>query len=91
MAYTHDGKPWEDYESAGAYAANLANFIVTDKAAAKEVYETKVLNKLYEDKEGSYWEDSTSYYTQNWAWFGTALYNNDLPNLWVDAKLSTKK
>ncbi len=91
VAYTHDGKPWEDYESAGAYAANLASFVVTDKSAAKEIYETKVLNKLYEDKDGSYWEDSKSYYTQNWAWFGTALYNNDLPNLWVDANLKTKK
>ncbi len=91
VAYTHDGKPWEDYESASAYASNLANFVVTDKAAAKEVYDKQVLNKLYEDKDGSYWEDSKNYYTQNWAWFGTALYNNDLPNLWTSKNLQTKK
>lgn len=82
VGYTHDGKPWEKYESAGAYAANLANFVVTDPKAAKEIYEQKVLNKLYEDAKESYWEDPKSYYTQNWAWFGSALYTNQLVNLW---------
>ena len=82
VGYTHDGKPWENYESAGAYAANLANFVVTDKEAAKTMYEQKVLPKLYEDAKESYWEDPKNYYTQNWAWFGTALYANQLPNLW---------
>ena len=91
VAYTHDGKPWEEYESAGAYASNLGSFIVSDKANAKKIYEERILNKLYEDKEGSYWEDPSSYYTQNWVWFGTALYNNDLPNLWSTDKLTTKK
>jgi endoglucanase len=83
VGYTHDGKPWNNYESAGAYAANLASFVVTDKKSAKEIYEEKILKKLYEDKNTSYWEDAKSYYTQNWVWFGTALYNNDLPNLYL--------
>lgn len=88
VAYTHDGKPWEDYESAGAYGANLAYFVVNNKAEAKEIYEQKILPKLYEDQEMSYWEDPKSYYTQNWAWFGTALYNDDLPNLWKAEKIT---
>ena len=90
VGYTHDGEPWEKYESASAYGANLGNFIITDKKVADEIYKTKMLNKLYEDKEGSYWEDPKNYYTQNWAWFGTALYNNDLPNLWKETELKSR-
>lgn len=82
VGYTHDGKPWENYESAGAYAANLASLSVTDPKAAKTIYQEKVLKKLYEDAKESYWEDPKSYYTQNWAWFGSALYTNQLINLW---------
>jgi endoglucanase len=88
VGYAHDGKPWENYESAGAYAANLASFVITDKTNAKKIYEEKVLKKLFEDKNSSYWEDPKSYYTQNWAWFGTALYNNDLINLWRENSLN---
>jgi hypothetical protein len=27
------------------------------------------------------WKEELSYYDNNWAWFGIALYNNLLPNL----------
>ena len=49
---------------------------------ALDIYSDKILNKLYEDGEQSYWEDPKSYYTQNWAWFATALHSDNLPNLW---------
>lgn len=81
-AYTHDGKVWEAYESAAAYSGNLGYFIISQPAAAKKMYAEKIAEKYYEDEEKSYWEDPNNYYTQNWAWFGTALYTNHLKNLW---------
>jgi len=81
-SYTHDGKPWDEYESIAAYGGNLAYFDVQDSDMAKQVYENKVLPKLYESADESYWNVPENYYTQNWAWFGTAFYSNDLPNLW---------
>jgi endo-1,4-beta-D-glucanase Y len=85
VGYTHDGKSWEKYESVLGYALSLANFTVTSPELADTIYKTKVLNKFYEDFDlnSHYWEDPKNYYTQNWAWFGTALYANKLPNLWV--------
>jgi endo-1,4-beta-D-glucanase Y/4-amino-4-deoxy-L-arabinose transferase-like glycosyltransferase len=80
--YTHDGKVWEQYETAAAYAADLGYFSIVDRKTADVIYNEKVLKKFYEDKDRSYWEDPENYYIQNWAWFGTALYTNNLPNLW---------
>jgi len=37
------------------------------------------LQKLKYDE--GYWGDKNNYYDQNWAWFATALYTNNLPNL----------
>ncbi len=84
VGYTHDGQPWENYESVLGYSTALANFAITNPDLAKEIYEAKVLDKFYEDfdEKQHYWEDPKNYYTQNWAWFGTALYSNNLPNIW---------
>jgi len=82
VGYTHDGKPWENYESAVAYGANIGNFVVTDPETANVIYQKELLNKFYENSKSAYWEDPNNYYTQNWAWFGTALYSNNLPNFW---------
>lgn len=82
VAYTHEGRVWEAYESAAAYGANLGAFVEHDASTAHELYELKIVAKFYEDDTQSYWEDPHNYYTQNWAWFGTALYGNLLPNLW---------
>ncbi len=82
-AYTHTGKPWEQYESVAAYGSDLGNFIVTDSKDTDYIYNSKVLSKFYDDTGRSYWDDPKNYYDQNWAWFGTALYSNNLPNLWL--------
>jgi len=82
VGYTHDGKPWDQYESVVSYGANIGNFIVTDPVIAQKIYQEKIFTKFYEDEQQSYWEDPISYYTQNWAWFGTALFTKNLPNLW---------
>jgi endoglucanase len=86
VGYTHDGSPWENYDSVLGYSTNLSNLKVTNPDIAKKIYEEKVINKFYEDfdKRLHYWEDPNNYYTQNWAWFGIALYADKLPNLWLD-------
>ena len=81
-AYSHDGKVWEAYESAAAYGGNIGYFAVMAPSVAKEIYNNKLLAKYYEDENDAYWEEPKNYYTQNWAWLGTALYTNNLPNLW---------
>jgi len=84
VGYTHDGRNWEQYESVLGYSMSLANFSITSPIVADIIYKDKVLNKFYEDFENSqsYWEDPNNYYLQNWAWFGTALHTDNLPNLW---------
>lgn len=82
VGYQHNGQAWDEYESAVAYGANLAYFAITAPETAQTIYQEKLVNKLYEDDLESYWEDPNNYYTQNWAWFGTAFYTNNLPNLY---------
>lgn len=81
-AYTHDGEVWENYESVAAYSGNLGYFTITDNELLEEIYREKILNKFYEETDRNYWEDPKNYFTQNWGWFGTALYSDNLPNLW---------
>ncbi len=82
VSYTHDGEPWDRYESAVSYSGNLGYFLVEDPETAEEIYSEKIVSKLYENKEHSYWEDPENYYTQNITWFATALYGDQFPNLW---------
>jgi endoglucanase len=84
-AYKHNGDVWEDYESVAAYGGNIGYFMMTNKKQADNIYKEKMLKKFYEDKDRSYWDDSKNYYTQNWGWFGTALYTNQLQNLWIES------
>lgn len=81
-AYTHDGKVWENYETVAAYGGDIGYFKVVNPKLAKKIYETKILSKFYQGEDYAYWEDPDNYYTQNWAWFGTALYADQLPNYW---------
>ncbi|MBU3979078.1 hypothetical protein KJ980_08310 [Patescibacteria group bacterium] len=81
--YTHDGKMVNNEESLSHYGTQLAFFTITDKKIADEIYKKKILSQW--NKEG-YWGDKNNYYDQNWVWFGTALYTNNLSNLWVNKK-----
>jgi endo-1,4-beta-D-glucanase Y len=83
-SYSHDGKYFENYEATEAYGGNMGYFVIVDPAASKDIYEQKLLGKYYEDGSNCYWDDPKNYYKQNWAWFGTALYANKLPNLWKE-------
>lgn len=82
-SYTHDGEPRDEYEYTAMYAGSLGYFLVTDPDMAKALYETKIEEQFYEDRDRSYWQAKDNYYTQNWAWFGTALYGGVARNLWA--------
>lgn len=90
--YTHDGKTFDNYESALGNSFVLANYTVTDIKKAASFYKERILIKFYEDfdKKLSYWEVPDNYYTQNWAWFNTALYAEKLPNLWETSSKESK-
>ncbi len=77
--YAHDGTVVGAYESPATYGGTIGYFLVTDPAAAKAVYEQK-LAFLY-NPDTNAWSSTLSYYDDNWAWFGVALYNDLLPNL----------
>ena len=84
VGYTHDGQPLYQYESVLAYALDLQSISFISPQSAADIYQQKILPKLYDNVEEKYsfWEDAGNYYIQNWAWFGTALYFHQLPNLW---------
>lgn len=82
IGYKRDGTPDQNYESVVGYSSLVSNLVVTDPLLAKRVYEEKILPKFYEDDHQSYWEDPKNYYTNNLAWFATALYSGRYQNYW---------
>ncbi len=61
------------------YGGTIGYFMLADPAHAADVYQQKLLF-LY-DPGANAWKVPLSYYDDNWAWFGIALYNHLLPNL----------
>lgn len=84
--YRHNGSVSEGSESTAAYAGDLGYFIVMDPGVAKEIYASKILPRFSQGPLGAYWADPKNYYTQNWAWFGTAIYTNNAPSLWTSSR-----
>ncbi len=81
--YQHDGQVSQGFESVLGYAGSMGYFQTIEPKEADDIYKNKILAKFYEDDTDSYWEDVNNYYTQNWAWFASALYNYKLKNLWT--------
>lgn len=77
--YHHDGKPAATYESIALYGGTLSYFQYQHPTTAKTMLANK-LAPLYDAKTGQL-KQPLSYYDNNWAWFGVALYNNQLPNV----------
>ncbi len=77
--YNHDGSAPTILESPAMYGGVIGYFMTSDPADAKNVYAQK-LQLLY-DPDTNAWRKVLSYYDDNWAWFGIAMYNNLLPNL----------
>jgi endo-1,4-beta-D-glucanase Y/4-amino-4-deoxy-L-arabinose transferase-like glycosyltransferase len=80
--YAHDGKNLGKDESLIQYSTQLAYFNVTDPKIANSIFITKINPERHEYQSLIYWGDKNNYYTQNWIWFGIALYSGNIPNLW---------
>ncbi len=78
--YAHDGTVIEERESAAMYGGIIGLFKVINPSIADDIY-TKKLETLF-NTERFEWKEQMSYYDANWAWFGMALYNDMLPNLY---------
>lgn len=85
--YGHDGTTLKQDEVPAIYGGTLGYFSVIDRTAGKKIYDTK-LKSLYDANDNS-WVDGVSYYSDNWAWFGMALFDKRLDN--PAAKLQVKK
>ncbi len=68
-----DGKALAQYESLEMIAAVMPAVAAVDSAAGRAL--AQHLESKYA---GGIWGDKDSYYLQNWAWFGTALYDGFL-------------
>jgi endo-1,4-beta-D-glucanase Y len=77
--YTHDGTPAVNYESLALYGASMGYYSVQDPAAARQIYQDKLLHAYNPDFQGN--KEKLSYYDDNWVWFGLAMYLDQLPNL----------
>ncbi len=79
-SYSHDGVPLAEGESLATYGGTLAYFMQAAPSAASAIYRGK-LEAAYDTNE-SKWAKPQSYYDENWAWFGMALYAGELRNLY---------
>lgn len=77
--YGHDGSVVTAPESPAMYGGTIGYFMTADPKRAGDVYQNK-LEALYDPGKNN-WKNPLSYYDDNWAWFGIALYNDLLPNL----------
>ncbi|MFI5212497.1 MAG: glycosyl hydrolase family 8 [Candidatus Saccharimonadales bacterium] len=77
--YSHDGQVVSTDSVPASYGANLGYFIITNPTQAKAIYESKLLTLYSPDTQS--WKTPLGYYDDNWAWFGMALYQNQLPNI----------
>lgn len=80
--YTPEGQPVVAYHDISTDIGALSAFLLTKPELAIDVYTTNVWPQF----QNGYWGSADNYYNQNWGWFGTALYANNLPNLWNEGK-----
>lgn len=77
--YSHDGQLVNDFQAPAMYGGSIGYFLVADVQDANAIYDAK-LRSLYNPDTDS-WKQPLSYYDDNWAWFGLAMYHNFLPDL----------
>lgn len=78
-AYSHDGVQLSSVESLAMYGGAIGHFMVSDPENAAELYHGK-LEAAYDSTETK-WRNLQSYYDDNWAWFGMALYAGEVRDL----------
>lgn len=79
-SYSHDGEIVGQDESYAVYGGAIGHFMVAEPRQAKRVY-MESLESLYNSSSFNWYED-LSYYDSNWVWFGIALYNGKVSNLY---------
>lgn len=81
--YRVDGTPVVTYETISMYGGGIGGLVLEkDRALIERMYQEHLMRAYRNDTQGSYWGEPDNYYDQNWAWFGTALAENRLVNLW---------
>ena len=81
--YSHDGTPVEPAQTPAMYGGTLGYFLYEDSSDAKAIYQTELVSMF--NPNSNQWQTQLSYYDDNWAWFGVALFNGLLPNLAASA------
>lgn len=71
--YSVDGKPVVDYDAQSTNTAALSTFSITDIELSNDFYKNRFEDKVPENL-----------YSHSWTLFSSALYSNNLPNLWEE-------
>lgn len=79
--YSHDGVPVVLNEDPVVYGGLIGNLVIAEPAAAQQLYVQELASRFVERDGQTFWDDPRAYYTQNWLWFGVALYAGALVNL----------
>lgn len=77
--YHHDGSIAEQREFPALYGGTIGFFSTVYPEIALEIYRNKLVILFDPDRQS--WKKELSYYDDNWAWFGMAMYHKVLPNL----------
>lgn len=77
--YGHNGTTVGNYETPAMYGGAIGYFNIVNPVHAREVYDQKLQSLYSQDRQQ--WKNPLSYYDDNWAWFGIALTQHELPNL----------
>jgi endo-1,4-beta-D-glucanase Y/4-amino-4-deoxy-L-arabinose transferase-like glycosyltransferase len=83
--YAHDGTLLNQNTSVVSTVGALSALLTLDPASAYRLYDGQVLGQIQANGQGAYWDNPADLYAQEWGWFGTALYADQLPDLWHKA------
>jgi endoglucanase len=78
--YDTQGQAHVRYSTLSTTVGPLSLFSLANNALSHPLYQASF--ERYFNYDTGFWGENNHYYDQNWAWFGTALYLNQLPNLW---------
>ncbi|HAT03500.1 MAG TPA: hypothetical protein DCS29_01845 [Candidatus Magasanikbacteria bacterium] len=76
--YYVDGTPASDFDDISTYTGALVALNITQPEKAVDIYSDRFWSMFHNGT----WGEKKNYYTQNWAWFATAFYADNLPNVW---------
>jgi len=88
-SYTHAGEVVSRDDSHAMYGGAVGAFLIINPEEAKQLYRS-TLESLY-DSSTFTWEKPLSYYDANWVWFGLALSNKKILNLYPTSPMAYAK